>query len=73
MQVKLLSNYKRRIEMPNEIVAYIKGQLEELEPNVIGCERSNDIYDCGYSDGTWNAYIEILEELGIKHDYPKQY
>ena len=59
--------------MPKELVAYIKRQLEELEPFVIGSERSNDIYDCGYSDGTWNAYIEILEELGIKHNYPKQY
>ena len=59
--------------MSKELVAYIKRQLEELDPFVIGSERSNDIYDCWYSDGTWNAYIEILEELGIKHDYPKQY
>ena len=59
--------------MPKELVAYIKRQLEELEPFVIGSERSHDTYDCGYSDGRWNAYIEILEELGVKHNYPKQY
>ena len=35
-------------------------------------ERSNDLYDCGYVDGEYDAYIRILNILEEEHDYQIQ-
>lgn len=53
----------------DKIVAYIKSNLDDLEPYVHGDERPTDLMDCGYNDGTWNTLIEILNKMGVEHKY----
>lgn len=51
------------------IEQYIRGVLEDLNPLVNGDERPTDLMDCGYVDGTWDALVILLNNLGVEHQY----
>ena len=51
------------------IEQYIRGVLEDLNPLVNGNERPTDLMDCGYVDGTWDALVILLNNLGVEHQY----
>ena len=51
------------------IEQYIRGVLEYLNPLVNGNERPTDLMDCGYVDGTWDALVILLNNLGVEHQY----
>lgn len=52
-----------------DIEQYIRGVLEDLNPLVNGDERPTDLMDCGYVDGTWDALVIMLNNLGVEHQY----
>lgn len=56
-----------------DIEMYVRGVLEDIEPIVNGDERPSDLMDCGYVDGTWDALINLLDNMGIEHAYKKTY
>ena len=56
-----------------DITEYAKSTLEESSSSLFGEEdRPNDIYDCGYIDGEYNALVNILNMAGEKHDFQFQ-
>lgn len=54
-----------------DIVEYIKKLLDTLDCYVNGDERPDDIFDCGYADGSWDTLIDLLNQLGVDHKYEK--
>ncbi len=55
-----------------DLAEYAKRQIEALLPYIYGGEqRSNDLWDAGYADGAYNAYINVLNALGVEHNYKK--
>ena len=56
-----------------EIVAYAKSVLQDNEEYLFGNEsRPLDLYDCGYTDGEYNAFVTVLDIAGENHNYEKQ-
>ena len=52
-----------------EATASLEGMQSQLYG---GEERPNDLMDCGYIDGAYNTWIEVLNILGIEHRFEAQ-
>lgn len=66
----IVRDYGRQLDC---VIEYAKSELDENKPYLYGEEeRSNDLYDCGYVDGEYNALIEVLNRIGEEHDYEFQ-
>jgi len=66
----LVRDYGRKLD---DIIEYAKETLEDNKPYLYGEEeRSNDLYDCGYVDGEYNALVYVLNLAREEHDYEFQ-
>jgi hypothetical protein len=64
------SDKEKLLEKVEELVANAVENLEEQTDYIYGGdERPNDLMDCGYADGNYDAWYEVLELLGIKHSF----
>jgi hypothetical protein len=66
-------NKEEKDELLNKVEKLVSEAVENLEGQEDyiygGDERPNDLMDCGYADGNYDAWYEVLELLGIKHRF----
>lgn len=53
----------------DDITKYIKDELDDLDKYVNGDKRPKDLLVCGEVEGSWNTLINILDKIGVKHNY----
>lgn len=64
------SDKEKLLEKVEELVANAVENLEEQADYIYGGdEKPDDLMDCGYADGNYDAWYEVLEFLGIKHSF----
>lgn len=54
-----------------DVELYVNMVLEDLDPLVNGEEKPTEPHALGYVEGTWDALVILLNNMGIEHTYEK--
>ena len=65
--------YKSAEQKLAELISAAVGALKGMEAQLYGGEdRPNDLMDCGCIDGAYNTWIDVLNLLGVEHEFEPQ-